>query len=378
MNSVIPFNRPTDFDFEALDAIINLNREKHTRGGGDGPYSKMIVKAIKEITQSAEVFLTPSCTSALEFALLLCNINPGDEVVMPSFNFPSSALPVVNYGGIPVFVDVSPENLCIDSDDMASAITSKTKAIVWTNYGGSIPDFEKIRQICSLKGIPTIEDNAHGFGVKVEGISLGSLGDYSTHSFHETKNFQCGEGGSLQVNLLQEISRAHQLSEKGTDRKLFLNGAREKYQWVDKGGSYLLAEPLAAILWSQIRKRLEIQENRRQIYKKYEIGLREWANKRDVNIPKPCPFREAASHLFYMVLPTKKLRDNFIDYLRLSGITALFHYQDLANSPAGSKYGITRSSLKVTKIASNNLVRLPLWEMSESQVDYVVEKVTRF
>lgn len=347
-----------------------------TRGSVSGKYNSLARDLIRSHTGMKEVLLTPSCTAALELALILSSMTTGDEVILPSWNFPSSSLPVVNFGGKPVFVDVNSLNLSVDVNRVLDAVTEKTRAIIWTNYGGSPPEgFRELQILKESLNISLIEDNAHGFGVSINGLKLGSIGDFSVQSFHETKNVQCGEGGSIAIKDEEIMERALIVSEKGTNRTQFLRGDVEKYEWIDRGGSFLLAEPLALILNKELKRFSEIQSRRRRIYQRYKIELRNWFEKFDCEIPMACEFRESAAHLFYVLCPSTTFRENFTDYLRRKGVQSFFHYQDLASSVPGKKYGETRGSTSVSKIASERLLRLPLWEMSEDQCGYVIDSI---
>lgn len=371
----IPFNRVNP---KALLSKDLLDKVEETRGGKNGAFNAKVRKYISDHVGALEVFLTPSCTSALEMAFLLVDLQPKDEVIVPAFNFTSGCLPIINSGAIPIFVDVCRENFSIDARLVSEACTERTKAIMWTNYGGAIPDIDELRKISDERNLILVEDNAHGFGIKVEDLALGSLGHLSAHSFHETKNLQCGEGGSLQVNIEKYLERSDYLSEKGTNRERFKQGSIEKYEWVDKGGSFLLAELLAAILFGQLQEFNEIQLKRKEIYRTYKKELKSWADENFFEIPFHSKYREEAAHLFYLIAPSVDIRRKFIQHLEARGITALFHYQDLSRSPAGLRWGKAYGHLENTKIAADQLVRLPMWPMSQEEVSYVVEMILEY
>ena len=372
----IPFNQTRPYNSTLIQEFSRLELK---RGMFSGKYNAKVRKLVRDYSGMQEVLLTPSCTAALELALIMACVMPGDEVVMPAWNFPSSALPVVNFGAKPVFVDVDRTNLSLDVNKALEAVTEKTKAIVWTNYGGSPPiGFQALQTIKQFANLILIEDNAHGFGVSVNGLKLGSIGDFSVQSYHETKNVQCGEGGSIAIKDGKKIERALIVSEKGTNRSQFLRGEVGKYEWVDRGGSFLLAEPLALVLLTEIERLSEIQEQRRLVYQKYSVELEDWFKRFDCEMPAICEFREISAHLFYILCPTETFRGKFSDYLRKRGIEAFFHYQELASSVPGKKYGETRGSTSVSKIASERLLRLPLWEMSEDQCGYVIDSIKAY
>lgn len=370
----IPFNKPYVAP-KSIEYIKEVLSSSHHQGGG--PFNEKAAKKVSKINGGGEVYLTGSCTQALEMATLLLDLKPEDEVIMPSYTFTSAATALANYGVIPVFVDIEPRHLNIDPNKVREAITEKTKAISIVNYAGHACDFESLNQICNEFDLLKIEDNAHGFGVVSEGTKLGTWGDVSTLSFHATKNIQCGEGGALIVNNPKFIEKSYLIQEKGTNRKLFLSGQIEKYQWVEKGGSYLMSEVTAALLLAQLEIFDEIQNKRKKITNSYNSKL---------NVDKLFDYRilngenldQQSDHMFAL-LTKNNHRNNLQEFLKLKGIQANFHYQDLANSQAGMNFGRKINKNRISEYASDSLLRLPLWyELSDQQVDYIIENVNTF
>jgi len=373
----LPFHNPKISDL-AIQYVKESVLSGNTRGSLNAPFGSKVARILENLVPGSSVFLTPSCTSALEVASLLMSLQPGDEVIMPAYNFTSSAVAVANYGAIPVFVDIDIDNLCINTDLIQNAITGKTRAISWVNYGGGVPNVRKLKQVAEKQGVYLVEDSAHGLGYHHEGIVLGASGDFSVTSFHETKNLQCGEGGALILNNLAYLNQARIIIEKGTNRWQFVKGEVNNYEWVGLGGSHLMAEPLAAILLAQLYSHAEIQKRRQEIYIEYYFGLREWAQDNKVRLPQHGSSSSQAAHLFYLICPSAKFRINLQDYLKNLGITSLTHYRNLASTPAGLIYGRTNSSLDVTNTVVNQLLRIPLWEMSEEESNYVVRAIINF
>lgn len=330
---------------------------------GDGPYSKLTESLVSKYTGGGQVLLTPSCTHALEMASLLLDILPGDEVIMPSFTFTSSALAVSKFGGIPVFVDSDPATGCIDVDLIENAISRKTRAISWVNYAGNVPDISKMVEIANKYNLSLIEDNAHGFGGEYSEKALGSFGDFSTLSFHATKNFQCGEGGALVINNSDYIERAHIIREKGTNRKQFISGDIQKYEWIEKGSSYLLAEVLASLLYSQILDYQHIQENRLGVWDRYFGELEQTLGQLDMRILKPNS--KNVAHMFAVIAPLEEMREDFINEMARLGTQVNAHYQPLHLSPAGKRFGRSVGSFFGTMELAQRLLRLPIWSQPE-------------
>ncbi len=328
---------------------------------GDGPFTKRASSKVSELTGGGHVLLTPSCTHALEMASMLSDIGPGDEVILPAYTFTSAATAVTKFGAIPVFVDIESSTKGINIQQVHEAITSKTKAISWVNYAGIAPDVEALQNLARDYNLVLIEDNAHGLGGNFKGKPLGSFGDFAAQSFHASKNVQCGEGGALVINNRKFIERAEIIREKGTDRSKFMRGEVQKYQWVDHGSSYLLAENLAAILLGQLEQITEIQTRREYIFNRYNQELRNWAgeNNFELNFIRTSDVHTA--HMFYLVAETQQSRDSLIQKLHGLEIQASFHYQSLADSIMGSKYGSHTKLLQISQRMSGQLLRLPLY-----------------
>ena len=369
----IPFNKPFLTGQE-----IEYIQDAHSKGqlAGDGFYTKMCNSWLKENISCAESLLTHSCTAALEMAALLINAGPGDEIIMPSYTFVSTANAFVLRGATPVFVDIRPDTLNIDEKLIERAITTKTKAIIPVHYAGVGCEMSKIRDLASERNLFVIEDAAQGIMSSYEGAPLGSIGDLGCLSFHETKNIIAGEGGALLINnpLLKE--RAEIILEKGTDRKKYFRGQVDKYTWVDVGSSYLPGEIVAAFLWAQMQKAEEITLKRVQAWEKYHQSFAQLeANGlvRRPYIPNGCSNN---AHMYYLILNSLEKRTKFIEELARVSIGAVFHYVPLHESPMGKSYaGI--HPLKISSEISNTLVRLPMWVGIDSFQDEIIEKVLK-
>lgn len=309
-------------------------------------------------------------------ATLLLDLKAGDEVLIPSFNFPSGATALVNFGITPVFVDIDPNNLCIDTKELDSYVTNKTKAISWVNYAGMTPNIDNIKKIATEKNLVLIEDNAHSLGINSEYGRLGSFGDISTQSYHATKNIQCGEGGSLSINKPELIERAEILREKGTNRTQFLAGDVQKYEWLDKGSSYLMNEISAAYLFSNLLDFVEIQKKRKKIWETYSISLKDWASKANAEIISDG--MDHSCHIFGLILESREARDSLLSQLKAKRIQASFHYLPLHSSPKGRKIHTSNRRLPVTEMISTRLMRLPLWpDLEEQDIDTIVSAIVK-
>jgi dTDP-4-amino-4,6-dideoxygalactose transaminase len=328
---------------------------------GDGPFTKRASSKVSELTGGGHVLLTPSCTHALEMASMLSGIGPGDEVILPAYTFTSAATAVTKFGATPVFVDIESSTKGINIQQVHEAITPKTKAISWVNYAGIAPDVEGLQNLAHDFDLILIEDNAHGLGGNFKGKPLGSFGDFATQSFHASKNLQCGEGGALVINNQKFIERAEIIREKGTDRSKFIRGEIQKYQWVDHGSSYLLAENLAAILLGQLEQITEIQTRRDYIFNRYNQELCNWATENNLELNFTRTSDVHTAHMFYLVAETQLTRDLLIQKLHRLGIQASFHYQSLADSIMGSKYRSLIKPLQISQRMSSQLLRLPLY-----------------
>jgi dTDP-4-amino-4,6-dideoxygalactose transaminase len=328
---------------------------------GNGQFAHRAAAWLETRLGSPRALITPSCTAALEMAAILCDVGPGDEVIVPSFTFVSTVNAFALRGATPVFVDIVPETLNIDPEAVRRAITSRTRAIVVVHYGGVGCDMDAIMELARRHGLRVVEDAAHGLPGSWNGRPLGSIGDLATFSFHETKNLQCGEGGALVVNDPSLVQRAEIVQEKGTDRAQFFRGQVDKYTWRDIGSSYLLSEVTAAFLWAQLEQADTITAERCAIWSRYHDAFesieREGLVRRPI-VPEGCVH---SGHLYYLLLPTAEMRDEFIAALRERQVQAVFHYVPLHSSPAGVAIGRPDGPLSVTDDLSARLVRLPIW-----------------
>ncbi|MFZ5632086.1 MAG: dTDP-4-amino-4,6-dideoxygalactose transaminase [Bacillota bacterium] len=370
---IVPFNRPFATGKELLyisQAIENAHLS------GNGPFTRKCQGWLEEHTGCHKALLTHSCTAALEMAAILANIQPGDEVIMPSYTFVSTANAFVLRGGVPVFVDIRGDTLNMDELKIEDAITTRTKAIVVVHYAGVACEMDAIMAIAEKHGLLVIEDAAQGIMSSYKGRPLGSIGHVAALSFHETKNIISGEGGALLINDSRYVERAENIREKGTNRTRFFRGEIGKYTWVDIGSSFLPGEITAAFLWAQLEQAESIVGRRSEIWRQYHeaFSLPEYRGKlRRPAIPRHCGHN---SHLYYLLLPDAQKRADFLDSLKRNGIGAVFHYVPLHSSPAGKRYGRTRGELTLTEELSSRLVRLPLWVgMEKDAVDYVINGV---
>lgn len=368
---MIPFSRP----YTPRNAIKHIDQALGSLvQQGDGRFSKNVEELISERYGQSPVFLTPSCTAALELSLMLLDLKPEDEVIIPSFTFTSVATAVTKFWGTPVFCDIDKSTGCLDTNILEDLITPKTKAISWVNYGGLTPDINHLQKLSNEFGIPLIEDAAHNFRVLGKN-QIDTTGDFVTFSFHATKNIQCGEGGALLVKNDKYIERAHVIREKGTNRRDFNRGIVSKYSWVDRGSSYLLAEINAALLFAQLQEFDLIQSRRSEIIKSYLHCLGEF-EETDWGLLKGT---DIASHLFVLLAPTESKRNALIKFLIEKNITAVSHYQDLASSPAGIRFSSKRYECPNSKDFSSRIVRLPVFfELDAEQSEYISETVKSF
>lgn len=369
----IPFNRPTRTgrDLAYIEQALASGRFS-----GDGPFTARCHQILERAHVAPRVLLTTSCTHALEMAAYLLNIGAGDEVIVPSFTFVSSANAFVVRGATPVFADVHPETLGLDHRQLPALMTPRTKAIVVVHYAGVGCQMDAIGEVARAAGVPIVEDNAHGLFGTFQGRTLGTFGAVSTLSFHETKNFTCGEGGALVMNDPGLVERAEIIREKGTDRSKFHRGEVNKYEWVDLGSSYLPSELLAAMLCAQLEDRDAIQDRRRQLWQTYAARLSAWAMANDVKLPAIPADREQSFHMFYLLLPTAAFRDRLVAHLKAHGILAVSHYVPLHSSPVGRRFGGQSASCPVTDHVAAHLLRLPFYTpMTDAEQDDVVARV---
>lgn len=328
---------------------------------GDQTFTKKCHQLLESRLGVAKALLTTSCTHALEMSALLLNIQPGDEVIVPAFTFVSTANAFALRGAKIVFADIRPDTINLDEQLLTRLITPKTKALVVVHYAGVACAMEPILAICRKHGISVVEDNAHGLFGRYQGKPLGTLGCLSTLSFHETKNFTCGEGGALLINDPQYIERAEIIREKGTNRSRFFRGQVDKYTWVDIGSSYLISDVLAAFLFAQLERSDEIQSKRQVIWNRYNNELQDWASKHHVQLPYVPADCEQAYHMYYLVMPSLEKRQSLITHLRSNNIISVFHYQSLHLSDMGKKYGGKPGDCPVTERMSDCLLRLPFF-----------------
>jgi dTDP-4-amino-4,6-dideoxygalactose transaminase len=369
----IPFNKPYMTGKE-LWHVAQAHAAGHL--SGDGQFTKRCNGWLEARTGTSKALITHSCTGALEMAAILAEIGPGDEVVMPSYTFVSTANAFVLRGAVPVFVDIRPDTLNIDETKIEAAITPRTKAIVPVHYAGVACDMDAIMTIANRHGLLVIEDAAQGIMASYRGRALGSIGHLATLSFHETKNIISGEGGALLVNEPRLIERAEIVREKGTNRSKFFRGQVDKYTWVDIGSSYLPGEILAAFLWAQMEEAEPITRRRLEIWETYHRWFAPLEQQGMVRRPIVPPECQHNAHMYYLLLPDLNLRTAFIEELKEHGIGAVFHYVPLHDSPMGLKVGRCSGELPVTRNASERLVRLPLWLGLEQNLVDVVQCAT--
>lgn len=372
----IPFNRPcltgNEYTYIA-QAIANGH------ASGDGPFTRKCHELLERELGVARVLLTTSCTHALEMAALLLDCGPDDEIILPSFTFVSTANAFALRGARLVFADIRPDTLNLDESLLESLITPRTKAIVVVHYAGVSCNMGPILSIASRHGIRVVEDNAHGLFSRYQGRYTGTFGCLATQSFHETKNFTCGEGGALVINDTDLLERALVIREKGTNRSRFFRGQIDKYTWVDLGSSYLPSDLLSAFLYAQLEARESIQEKRQRVWQRYHESLGEWAGSNDVRlpvIPKDC---EQAYHMFYMLLPSVAARDSLITHLKAQSILSVFHYTSLHLSEAGRRFAARAPHCPVTEDISERLLRLPFYnDLSDAEQERVIGSVVDF
>ncbi|MFG6464487.1 dTDP-4-amino-4,6-dideoxygalactose transaminase [Roseateles sp. DXS20W] len=366
----IPFNKP-----HMTGRELFYISEAHHHGwlAGDGKFSKLCHAKLEEVTGAAKALLTHSCTAALEMAAILADIGPGDEVIMPSYTFVSTANAFVLRGATPVFVDIRPDTLNLDERLVEAAITSRTKAIVPVHYAGVACEMDALLDIARRHGLMVIEDAAQGYGAFYKGRPLGTLGALGAFSFHETKNVISGEGGALLVQDPALTERAEIIREKGTNRSRFFRGQVDKYTWVDIGSSFLPSELVAAFLWAQLQESERINAERMAIWQRYHDAfapLEAAGHVRRPIIPADCAHN---AHMYYLLMEDLEQRTRFIAALKARQIGAVFHYVPLHSSPAGQRFARVSGSMDVTDRQSERLVRLPLWLGVEAEQESVIE-----
>lgn len=376
INDAIEFNRPyvakNSFAYMQL-AVENA----HTCG--DGPFTKRCQGFLERKIGVARALMTTSCTDALEMAAVLLNIQPGDEVILPSFTFVSTANAFVLRGAKPVFCDIKPDTLNLDVERLEALIGSRTKAIVPVHYAGVACEMDEIMGVADSYGVPVVEDNAHGLFGKYKGKNLGTIGAMATQSFHETKNFNCGEGGALLINENKYIERAEIIREKGTNRNRFFRGLVDKYTWVDIGSSHLPSDLLSAYLYAQFEVSDEIQSFRENTWKLYDESLRGWADNFGVTQPSVPSHCDQAFHMYYLLMPSLATRQGLIQHLKQLSITSPFHYLPLHLSSMGMKFGSSLGDCPVTESISDRIIRLPFHNsIMSSELDRVIDGIKSF
>lgn len=367
---MIPFNKPYMTGSE-LKYIAEAHANQHL--SGDGPFTKKCHAWLEQATGTHKALLTHSCTAALEMSALLIDLEQGDEVIMPSFTFVSTANAFVLRGAKPVFVDIRPDTLNLDEKLIEAAITERTRAICVVHYAGVACEMDAIMEIAQRHGLRVIEDAAQGIYSKYKGRPLGAIGDLGCLSFHETKNIISGEGGALLINDAKLSERAEITREKGTNRSRFFRGQVDKYTWVDVGSSYLPSELIAAFLLAQMENGDAITRRRIAIWNRYHS----WAQDHEAagrlrrpHVPEDC---EHNAHMYYLILPSAEARTRFIDSMKSSGVATVFHYIPLHSAPTGLQVGRAVGNMAVTNSVSECLVRMPLWVGVEEHLDQILD-----
>jgi dTDP-4-amino-4,6-dideoxygalactose transaminase len=373
---IVDFNQPALAGKE-LDYISQALERSHI--SGDGYFTKQCQALLEQVLGVPKVLLTTNCTHALEMAAFLLDIQPGDEVIVPSFTFVSTINAFVIRGAHPMFIDIRPDTLNLDEGQLERHITPRTRAILPVHYAGVGCEMDVILEVANRYGIPVVEDNAHGLFGKYKGQYLGTFGCLATQSFHETKNITCGEGGAVLINDPQYIERAEIIREKGTNRSRFFRGQVDKYTWVDVGSSYLPSDILSAFLYAQLESWKDIQVKRKRIWEYYDQHLGSWADQNGVRLPFIPATCEQPYHMFYLLLPSLETRQALIAHLRAQGIISVFHYLPLHTSEMGRKMGGKPGDCPVTENISDCLVRLPFHNrLTENDQRLVVEAIQSF
>ncbi len=376
MSYAIPFNKPymTGKELEYITDAVTSGQLS-----GDGRYTKKCHVWLEQALGVPKALLTTNCTHALEMSALLLDLQPGDEVIVPSFTFVSTVNAFVLRGAKPVFADIRPDTLNLDETQFEGLITPRTRAIVPVHYAGVGCAMDVIMRVAEAHNVTVIEDNAHGLFGRYQGQYLGTFGALSTQSFHETKNFTCGEGGALLINDPALADRAEIIREKGTNRSRFFRGMVDKYTWVDIGSSYLPSDALAAFLWAQFEARDDIQARRAHLWARYDRELAGWAAANEIRRPVVPADCEQAYHMYYLLLPSLAARTALIDHLKARDILAVFHYLPLHLSDMGRKFGGQPGDCPVTEDLSNRLLRLPFFNsMTEAEQSRVIEALLAY
>ena len=369
----IPFNRPYLTGRETGYICESVNSGNIA---GNAEYTRKCEQLLEETFSAKRVLLTNSCTDALEMASLLAGLGPGDEVIVPSYTFVSTANAFILRGAKPVFVDIREDTLNMDEAKIEEKITDRTRAIFPVHYASVACEMDSIMDIARRYDLSVVEDAAQGVNARYNGRYLGTIGDLGTYSFHGTKNYTCGEGGAIVINDGDLIERAEVLREKGTNRSKFLRGEIDKYTWVDIGSSYLLSDVLAAFLYAQLEELENIKKKRKAVFDFYYQNLRDLEEEGKLRLPVIPDDCEINYHLFYILLPSERKRDSLMQDLKNRGIQAVFHYVPLHTSPMGGKFGYKPGDLPVTESASGRLLRLPLYpDIGREAQEFVVAAI---
>jgi dTDP-4-amino-4,6-dideoxygalactose transaminase len=372
----IPFNKPFIIGKE-LQYISESVQSGHA--AGDGIFTRKCCKLMESRFAAGRILLTPSCTAALEMAAILAEVAKGEEIILPSFTFVSTANAFVLRGAAPRFVDIRPDTLNLDERLIGEAVSHRTRAIVPVHYAGIACEMDTIKGIADEHGLLVFEDAAQGVNSRYKGKYLGTLSDLGAYSFHETKNFICGEGGALVINNGRFRERAEIIREKGTNRAKFFRGEVDKYTWVDQGSSYLPSDLQAAFLFAQLENIDIISARRKSIYNFYQQGLEPLADRGLLTLPHIPPECDPNYHMFYILLADGSTRTALIDHLKSRGILAVFHYVPLHTSPMGRKMGYRAGMMPVTESVSERLLRLPFYfELSDGEIELVVNEIKEF
>jgi len=372
----IPFNEPVIIGKEKK-YIQQVLKKKHL--SGDGEFTQRCTKLMEQTFGAPKILLTTSCTHALDLASLLIDLKEGDEVIVPSYTFPSTVNSFMLRGAKPVFIDIREDTFNIDEEQIVGRITSKTKAIFPVHYAGIGCDMDTINNIARKYDLFVVEDAAQGVNAKFKDRYLGTIGSLGAYSFHETKNYVCGEGGAIVINDKKFIERAEILREKGTNRSKFFRGEVDKYTWVDIGSSFLPSEILAAYLYAQLENMDKILNKRKKIYEYYAENLEELAIQNKIRLPVIPSDCTPNYHMFFIILPIEAQRDKLMNYLKQKGIMAIFHYIPLHLSPMGEKNGYKKGDLPITEALSSRLLRLPFYyNLSRQNQNYIIKEIKDF
>jgi dTDP-4-amino-4,6-dideoxygalactose transaminase len=372
----IPFNKPSRVGRE-LDYLVECINRGHT--AGDGHFTRQCHALLEETLGVSKALLTTSGTHALELSALLSGVGPGDEVILPTFTFVSTANAFVLRGAKPVFADIRPDTLNLDERHVERLITPKTRVIAPVHYAGVGCEMDALSKLAAGRNISIVEDNAHGLFARYNDRFLGTFGQMAALSFHETKNFHCGEAGALLINDPELVERAEILREKGTNRAAFFRGETDKYTWVDIGSSYLPSDLLAAFLYAQLEARESVIAKRERVWSFYFRRLKDWAEAHGVRMPHVPPSSRGACHMFYLILPSLEIRQSLIAHLKQRGILSVFHYVPLHLSRMGLEYGGREGACPVAEDLSQRLLRLPFYnDLTEAEQSSVVDAIEQF